>query len=222
MSKLELQGVVFDVDGVLFNTERLNQRSWVAVSREMGWPQVGDAYLEFVGRNRTDIFRKLVELFGEEFPKETFMKLCSACTQARVERDGVPMKPGVRELLTFLQQRHIPTALATSTGRERTQRRMELTGLGPFFSAIITGDQVTHSKPDPEIYRLACQALGADPAHTLAIEDSPNGIRSAHGAGMPVIMVPDMIPPDPELESLLFRRCGSLGEVQTLLSHLLV
>ena len=130
------------------------------------------------------------------------------------------MKPGVREILDFLRARRIPAALATSTGRERTQRRMELTGFGPYFSAILTGDHVTHSKPDPEIYRLSCEALGTDPAHTLAIEDSRNGILSASRAGMPVIMVPDMIPPTPDLEALLLRRCSGLPQVQSFLSSL--
>lgn len=128
------------------------------------------------------------------------------------------MKPGVVELLDFLKDQKIPMALATSTGRERTLRRMEMTGLGPYFSAIITGDQVVHSKPDPEIYQLACRALGTDPAHTIAIEDSRNGILSAHAAGMKVIMVPDMIPPTPELDALLFQRCASLLEVRDFLS----
>ena len=98
---------------------------------------------------------------------------------------------------------------------------MEMTGLLPYFSAIITGDQVEHSKPDPEIYLLACKALGTDPAHTIAVEDSRNGILSASRAGMPVIMVPDLFPPSPELEALLFRRCADLHQVQQLLQSLL-
>ena len=206
MTQLEIQGIVFDVDGVLFDTERLTHQTWKTVSREMGWPQVGEAYLEFVGQNRTDIFRKMVELFGVEFPKETFMKVCSAYSQARMEKEGVPMKPGVREILTFLKERGIPTALATSTGRPRTKRRMEMT---------------EHSKPHPEIYQLACRRLGVQPEHALAVEDSRNGILSAARAGMQVIMVPDMIPPTPELEALLFRRCSSLMDVQALLAQLL-
>ena len=218
---MEIHGIVFDVDGVLFDTERLIQRSWRTVSQELGWPQMGDAYLEFVGRNRTDIFQRMVELFGEAFPKEVFMRLCSACTQARIKRDGVPLKPGVLEILTFLKERSFPTALATSTGRPRTEERLESTGLTPYFSAVITGDQVVHSKPDPEIYLLACQALGTDPEHTIAVEDSRNGILSASRAGMPVIMVPDMIPPTPDLETLLYRRCDTLFDVQKLLEPIL-
>ena len=218
---MELHGIVFDVDGVLFDTERLTQQTWRAVSREMGWPQVGEAYLEFVGQNRTDIFRKMVEMFGQEFPKESFMKICSAFSQARMERDGVPIKPGVREILTFFHFLCVPTALATSTGRPRTERRLEMTGLAPYFSAVITGDRVTHSKPDPEIYLLACEALGTAPEHTLAIEDSRNGILSASRAGMPVIMVPDMIPPTPELEALILRKCGDLNQVRAFLAQIL-
>ena len=142
MTGLKIEGVVFDVDGVLFDTERLTQQTWLAVSREMGWPQVGEAYLEFVGQNRADIFQKMEDLFGAEFPKDAFMAACSARSQARMETEGVPMKPGVGEVLELLRSRGVPTALATSTGRERTERRMEMTGLGPYFSAIITGDQV--------------------------------------------------------------------------------
>ena len=142
MSGLELQGVVFDVDGVLFDTEHLAHQIWVEVSREMGWPQVGADYLEFVGRNRTGIREKMTRMYGGEFPREAFLLTCSARAQEKIEREGVPMKPGVREILDFLRARRIPAALATSTGRERTQRRMELTGLGPYFTAIVTGDQV--------------------------------------------------------------------------------
>ena len=219
MSGLSLQGVVFDVDGVLFDTERLTNQTWLAVGTEMGWPQIGEHYLEFVGQNRTDAFQRMTDLFGPEFPREEFMRRCSGQNQARMEREGVPLKPGVVEILSFLRDRDIPLALATSTSADRTRRRLELTGLGPFFQQIITGDLVAHSKPDPEIYQIAYRALGTDPAQTIAIEDSRNGILSAHAAGMKVIMVPDMIPPTPELDALLFQRCACLLEVQDFLSQ---
>ena len=221
MTMPQIKAVVFDVDGVLFDTERLTQQTWLTVSRELGWPQVGEAYLEFVGQNRADIHQKMVDRFGVEFPREHFMRTCSSYSQARMEREGVPMKPGVREILDFLKDRNIPTALATSTSGERTARRMEMTGLGPYFSAIVTGDQVEHSKPDPEIYLRACRALGVSPEQAVAVEDSRNGILSAHGAGMQVIMVPDMIPPTPELDAMLLTRRASLLEVRDLLATLL-
>ena len=221
MSGLPLDGVVFDVDGVLFDTERLTQKSWLSVSREMGRPQVGARYLEFVGQNRADILAKMLEFFGPEFDREQFLLTCSQRSQNRMEWEGVPLKPGVREILDFLREKNIPTALATSTNRDRTLRRMEMTGLTPYFSAMITGDQVEHSKPDPEIYLRACNALGAAPAPTLAGEDSRNGILSASAAGMPTVMIPDMIAPTPELEKLLFQRFDSLLELRDFLIKML-
>ena len=221
MSTFPFDGVVFDVDGVLFDTERLGRKNWAQVGQEMGWPQAADHYLEVVGQNRADIRQRMYERMGPDFPLDAFLLACSQRGQERMEREGVPLKPGVVDILSFLRDRDIPLALATSTSADRTRRRLELTGLGPFFQQIITGDLVAHSKPDPEIYQMACRALGTAPARTLAVEDSRNGILSAHAAGMPVIMVPDLIPPTPELERLLFRRCASLHEVQTLLASLL-
>lgn len=214
----QLDGVVFDVDGVLFDTERLTEKIWIETSRAWGKPQLGDNYLDYVGRNRTDILDKLAREIGPDFPGPDFLLYCSRAALAQMEREGVPVKPGAREMLEYLHAHNVPTALATSSGRERTVRLMELTGLDRYFSAMITGDQVEHSKPHPQIYRLACRALDTAPARTLAVEDSRNGILSAYAAGMPVAMVPDMIPPAPELEEKLWRRCGSLLELRDVLA----
>ena len=219
MSQFPFQGVVFDVDGVLFDTETLSRRNWETVGRKMGWPQVADHYLEVVGQNRADIRQRLYELLGPDFPLDFFLLTCSQRAQYIMEHKGVPLKPGVPEILTTLQQRGIPMALATSTNADRTQRRLELTGLGHFFQSVTTGDQVEHSKPHPEIYQIACRSLGTDPARTLAVEDSRNGILSAHAAGMPVAMVPDLIPPTPELERLLWGRFENLAQLQARLEQ---
>lgn len=221
MSTLELQGVVFDVDGVLFDTERLSRSVWEEVSREFDCPQVVEHFLDFIGRSRRDDMAHILQLLGPEFPVEAFFQTCSQRTQARMEAEGVPLKPGVREILTFLTQRGLPIALATSTYLERTKRRLELTGLGSFFQTVVTGDQVKRGKPDPEIYQTACGRLGTNPARTLAVEDSLNGIRSAHGARMQVVMIPDLIPPTPELEQLLFRRFATLLELRDFLEKTL-
>ena len=214
MSGQNIRGVVFDADGVLFDTERLGRLSWLEVGQEIGYPQAEQSYLEFIGLNRTDAEAKMLRLFGADFPCDYFMRMCSACTQARIERDGVPLKPGVRELLTCLQKQNIPVALATSSGRKRITRRLDMTGLAPFFSAIVTGEQVVHGKPAPEIYQLACRHLGISPEQALAIEDSPNGILSASRAGMQVVMVPDLVQPSPDLSSLLTACCASLTAVR--------
>ena len=219
MIKFPFEGVVFDVDGVLFDTERLMHQIWHEVGAEMGWPQPGRDYLEFVGNGRSVIFEKMLTFYGPDFPKEAFLTTCSQTLQERLEQDGVPLKPGAREILDFLKQQKIPMSIATSTAMRRTGKRMELTGLAPYFTAMITGDQVKHGKPDPEIYLLACKALGTDPSRTLAVEDSRNGILSASAAGMPTVMIPDMIPPSQELEKLLWNRFDSLPDLQKALER---
>lgn len=214
MTGLKIEGVVFDVDGVLFDTERLTQQTWLAVSREMAGPRWEKPIWSSWARTVPTFFRKWKISLGRSFPRTHLWRPGSARSQARMETEGVPMKPGVGEVLELLRSRGVPTALATSTGRPRTERRMEMTGLGPCFSAIITGDQVAHSKPDPEIYLMACRALGTTPERTVAVEDSRNGILSASRAGMRVAMVPDLLPPTPELEPLLWGRFDSLLQLR--------
>ena len=221
MGGLRFDGVVFDVDGVLFDTERLGRSVWTEIGAEMGCPQAAENYLHFVGRSRADNLVEMARLFGPDFPGEAFMANCSQRAMERMVRDGVPLKEGVHEILDFLKERNIPVALATSTYRDRTLLRMEMTGLGHYFQSMTTGDQVRQSKPHPEIYQMACRDLGVDPARTLAVEDSRNGILSAHGAGMMPVMIPDLIPPTPELEELLFRRFDSLLELRDYLDTVL-
>ena len=221
MSQLDLDGVIFDADGVLFDTENLGLRVWRELGQELGLHQPAEHYLHFVGRSRADILHEMAVLFGPDFPSEEFMTRGSRRALDIMEREGIPMKPGVYELLSFLKDKGVPTALATSTYRDRTDYRMGRTGLTEYFQSITTGDQVVHSKPDPEIYTLACRSLGVEPTRTIAVEDSRNGILSAHGAGMRVIMVPDLIPPTPELEALLFQKFDSLLTLRDYLAAVL-
>ena len=214
MSGLTLDGVVFDADGVLFDTENLGHRVWTEIGAEMGFPGPAEHYLHFVGRSRADILAEMARMFGPDFPGESFMANCSRRAMEHMEDEGIPLKPGVHEVLSLLRERNVPVALATSTYRDRTDYRMGRTGLGQYFRTMTTGDQVVHSKPDPEIYTLACRSLGVEPTRTIAVEDSRNGILSAHGAGMRVIMVPDLIPPTPDLETLLFQKFSSLLELR--------
>ncbi len=214
------EGVVFDMDGVLTDTERLSFRVWEEVGRELNCPGPAQRHLEVVGCSRADICRVIEPLCAPACTAEEFLDRCAQRTHELVEREGVPVMPGARELLEFLRERRIPAALATSTAERRARRRLELAGLLPYFCSVTTGDMVAHSKPDPEIYLLACRRAGFDPGAVWAVEDSPNGIRSAHAAGLKPVMIPDLIPPTPELEELLFKRFGSLEELRGFLAEL--
>lgn len=213
MGGLSFDAVIFDADGTLFDTEEFMRQAWIAVGADMGYPQPGRDYLDYVGMNRATILAKFRKEYGPEFDAEQFMTRCTQHLQQHIEEEGVPLKPGVREILAFLRERNVPIGMATSTHRVRTDRRLELSGLGDYFQAVVTGDEVQKGKPDPEIYRTVCETLGVTPDRCLAVEDSKNGILSAHAAGLAVAMVPDMIPPTAELESLLWSRVDSLNEL---------
>ena len=217
MGGLTFDGVIFDADGTLFDTENLMYEVWVEVGEEMNFPYPGREYLDYVGLNRAAVLSLMRERYGDGFDGARFMARCVERLSARIEAEGVPLKPGVREILSFLRARNIPVGLATSTHRERTDRRLELCGLGEYFQAVTTGNEVSRGKPDPEIYLTTCRKLGLSPETCLAVEDSKNGILSARAAGMSVAMVPDMIPPSEELLAQIRGRFDTLTDLQNCL-----
>lgn len=212
--RLSFDAVIFDADGTLFDTETLMYEVWVEIGRDMGLSITIPEYLHYVGLNRKAVLDVMRERIGPDFDGADFMVRCVARLSERIEEEGVPLKPGVREILELLHQKGIPTGLATSTHRVRTNRRLELCGLREYFSAVVTGDEVSKGKPDPEIYRAVCGELSVSPEACLAVEDSRNGILSAHHAGLKVAMIPDMVPPTAELEEIAFLKLNSLLEVR--------
>ena len=212
------KAIVFDVDGVLLDTEVMICRGWKEVSTRMGRPQVGQHYMDFVGQSRKDIVDRIHRDFGADFDGLEFLERVTDFCVAHWESEGLPFKPGLLEILDYLEEKQVPMALATSTRSSRTKRRMEITGLGHYFQAIVTGDMVPHSKPHPDIYLTACERLGVAPADAIAVEDAPNGIRSAYDAGMQVVMVPDQVPYRPELEPMLLACLPSLTALRDYLA----
>lgn len=213
-----IKAVVFDMDGVLFDTERLSTICWAKVAEQMGIDNIQEARLGCVGLNHNDGTALLLRRYGKDFPVEDFFAATRSEMTRMMDENGIPLKPGVREILEALQQREVPVAICSSTQVERIRSHLKRAGLTEqYFEAIIGGDLVVHSKPEPDIYLKACEALNLRPQCCMAVEDSPNGIRSAHRAGMQVVMVPDLIPPTAELLEMCFRKEDSLI---TLLSYL--
>jgi len=142
-----------------------------------------------------------------------------ALHRERYAGDNMPIKAGVREILTFLKTRGVPVGIASSTQKSKVEDRIRTAGLSEYFVGAIGGDAVKISKPNPEIYLLACETFGFDPKNTFAIEDSFNGIRAASAAGMRPIMVPDIVSPDAEMERLSETICADLFEVMEYLQR---
>ena len=217
MGGLTFQAVVFDADGTLFDTEEAMKQVWIQVGDELGFSKPAEDYLEFIGLNRAALLSLMAEKYGSAFDAGNFMNRCADGLHRYIEENGLPLKPGAREILDFFHRQNIPMALATSTHRVRTDRRLELSQLGHYFQVTVTGNEVAQGKPHPEIYQTACEKLGIPPADCLAVEDSKNGILSAHAAGLSVSMIPDMIPPTKELEKLLY---GCFPSLLHLMQHL--
>lgn len=190
------KAIVFDMDGVIFDTERVGKQAWRQAAQEMNFTEVETAIEQVRGFNGADT----TAYFAEHYPEFNYAKFHDRNHEIMLEifeKEGMPIKTGAMEILTWLkEQEEWKVALATSTGRAFTMHHLEAAGMTDLFDAIVTGDEVQEGKPNPEIYLTACKKLDAIPGITFAIEDSPNGIESAFRAKMRVIMVPDLVRPN--------------------------
>ncbi len=208
-----MRAVVFDMDGILFDTERLCEKGWVQAAEKRGMSGMEQIFPKCIGLNANGSRRVVMETYGEDFDYEGFRAEASAWQREYIEKNGLPVMPGAERLLKWLKEGNWILGLASSTRQATVLDYLERAGFSSYFSAVVTGDMVEYSKPRPDIYRLACEKLGVDPGEAYAIEDSPNGIRAAHAAGMQALMVPDMIPPDGEMRRLSRRIFRDLEEV---------
>lgn len=205
-----IKAVVFDMDGVLFDTERISREAWFYTAHQMGIEEHFEpVFLRAIGMNRSDTREMFLSIYGADFPYDAFQTQSSAKFHELIEQE-LPMKPGVYEILSWLRTHKVPTALASSTSKPSVLSHLRRARIIDDFDAIITGDMVVHSKPHPEIYEMACRAIHTPPADCIAVEDSKNGIRSAFAAGMKPVMIPDQVAPDDETAALLFKQYDSL------------
>ena len=214
---MAVKAVIFDMDGVLFDTEKLCMDSWVAVAGEAGIPDMEAFFPSCIGRNLTDTKELFRDFYGDTYDFEQFRRQASAWFHDYVEKKGLPVKKGVKEILEFLQGAGYLIGLASSTSRPSVEDHLQRAEIRQYFQSLTTGDMVEHSKPQPDIYLMACESLGVNPGEAMAIEDSPNGIRAAHSAGMISVMVPDLIAPDQEMRDKSALICEDLLEVMRFL-----
>lgn len=214
MEKKNIKAVVFDMDGLMFDSERIVQKSWDIAGEQMGYGKLGRHIVNTLGFNRERREQYFKEACGADFPFERFQELYRKAFYEYVEHDGLPAKKGLHQLLQLLRRKQIPMAVATSSSREHAVGNLKKEGIEDYFAAVITGNMVSEAKPSPEIYEKACRALGVDPGEALALEDSYNGIRSAHGAGMITIMIPDLLTDSSCVDEILDGKMESLLEVE--------
>ena len=210
---MQYQAVVFDMDGVIFDTERLVIEFWKEVAKKHNIPNVEHTCIQCLGTNRVRTREIFLENYGADFPFDPYRAEVAELFNTHYKGVPLPTKPGVRELLSYLQEQDIKVGLASSTAQHLVRDEIGTAGLLPYFQTLVCGDMVEHSKPAPDIFLKACEILNADPTKSIAIEDSFNGIRSAHCAGMTPIMVPDQVQPTDEIRALAFHVMPSLLDV---------
>ncbi|MGO5052537.1 HAD family hydrolase [Lachnospiraceae bacterium LCP25S3_G4] len=215
-----IKGIVFDMDGLIFDSERIVKRAWNIVGESLGYSEFGEHIFNTVGLNmksRNVYFRNAL---GEDFPMTEFNEKTRAVFCEIVKQEGMSMKPGLQELLKYTKEKGLRTAVATSSREEHATQMLKEAGIYENFNAMVFGDIVKNAKPDPEIYLTACELIALDPSECLALEDAPAGVRSAISAGMKVVLIPDLVQPDREIQALATYQRRRLDEVITILEEI--
>ena len=210
---LGLKAVIFDMDGLLFESEALYIKGWVAIGPTLGLPITEDAAratIAVAGKDMEAIFQAH---YGPAFTLETAIPPLRQWLTDHITEYGLIIRPGARELLELLHTKGIPFAIGTSNTKDAADSFLEVTGLTEYFPHIVAGDMVDHIKPAPDIFLKAAAELGFRPEECLVLEDSPIGIKAAHTAGCLPVMVPNLIEPTAEALSLAWRVFSCLNEV---------
>lgn len=208
--------VIFDMDGVIFDSERACLYTWTKVANGYGIKDVEEVFRRCIGTNNNQTHQIVEEAYGKTYGEGISDRLLKESSQLFHETyDGgkLPIKEGVKEILEYLKNEQVRCAVASSTRKAIVEQELRDAGLLDYFEEIVGGDAVKISKPDPEIYLIACDMMRVKPERAFAIEDSYNGIRSAHAAGMKPVMVPDIIPADDEMRELSVVVCEDLFKV---------
>lgn len=218
-TRLPLQAVIFDMDGLMIDSERFVQLAWDKAGKEMGYGPLGCHMPNTLGMNRKRREQYFLSQYGQDFPFQHFLETYRRHYMEETEKSGLPVKPGLIPLLDYLKKHGYAAAVASSSSADHVLHNLQMHHLNDYFQAVIHGSMIQHSKPEPDIYLEACRQLNVSPSRSLALEDAPNGILSAFRAGLYPIMIPDLVKPGKELEPLLFHVCNSLEDVTELIER---
>ena len=208
-----IQGVIFDMDGLMFDTEPIWTSLWQPALARLGLPYK-EGLAEAVRGTTGEVSRSIVQRFyGPDCDAKAVMDTLYRLGAEVLRAAPAPKKPGLDALLDWLEGQRIPAAVASSSCLEDIRCNLDGWGLAHYFTAIVSGPEVAHSKPHPEIFLTAAARLGVEPARCLVLEDSFNGVRAGAAGGFVTVMVPDLQQPDEEMRRTYTMQCASLNEV---------
>jgi len=214
------RALIFDMDGLMLDSEPLYQAAWQAAAQELGYGVDAGLYLSLVGRSSAEADRAFIQIFGAQFPVEDFNQRWERQWQVLLQEQGVALQPGLLPLLDWVEQQDLPRAVGTSSNAAEAELCLTLAGIRDRFATVVTVDQVAAGKPAPDIFLLAAQRLGVAPHQCLILEDSNAGVQAAQAAGMAVVMVPDLQQPTAASQAIAQPVLGSLHEVLAWLQSL--
>lgn len=212
--------VIFDMDGTLVDTERVSQAAWKEAFAQLGVDDVEEDFIRsFIGQNAASIIDRFIEVLGSRERADRAFKLHYEIFVSK-SRTELVAKPGARETVLLMRERGYRVGLASSTYRDQCLARLARFGMNELFDSITCGNEVSNGKPAPDIFLKAARRLGSAPGECVVVEDSLNGVRAGHAAGMRVLMVPDLVAPTDEVAALCDAVLGSLYEVDAAVAAL--
>jgi beta-phosphoglucomutase-like phosphatase (HAD superfamily) len=210
-----IEAIIFDMDGLMLDSESLYQAAWQAAAADLGYALHPEMYVQLVGRSSAEAEQTFVEMFGDRFPLGQFNRQWENRWREVVTQQGIPLKPGLLPLLDWVDTRSLPKAVGTSSDAVEAHLSLTVAGIRDRFTILVTVDQVAAGKPAPDIFQEAARRLGVLPARCLVLEDSNAGVQAAQAAGMPVVMVPDLQTPSAATIAISQQIFTSLHEVLT-------
>jgi len=215
-----IEAVIFDMDGVLIDTEKHYNAAWCEAAHMAGFDDFKREHALMLRSCDAGLASEMMkDIFGEDFDYYAIREVRRRLVAERLEKYGLEKKPGIDKILAFLHEKGIKAAVATATPIELTLQHLEKIGVKDQFDRIVSAKQVAHGKPAPDVYLYACEQIGVTPSNCIAVEDSPNGIKSAYAAGCRPVMVPDLTQPDEEIKPLLYAVVDSLAEISTIVTN---
>ncbi len=204
------KGAIFDMDGLMIDSEKVVYENWQKIMDDNSYEFDIEVFKQTVGKRKVEVEQFYYQKYGNDFPYKSLSEQCHDKYIMRLQNEGIPLKKGLIEILERFRSNGTKIAVATSTSRKTTVLNLEKTGIAKYFDTLVCGEDVTNGKPDPEVYLTASQRLGVSPTECVAFEDSFNGIKSAFGAKMTTVMVPDMVEPTDEILPMVSYLCKDL------------
>jgi len=210
-SEFHPDGAIFDMDGLMLDTERPLISIWPQAAKPLGWDIPREIIFRTIGINSNDMRALFLSEYGPDFPYDSVRQEFNRLTIQEFEK-GIALKPGLIPLLDHLASLGVPLAVATSTGRERAIWKLRVAGILDRFAVLACGDEISNGKPEPDIFLLAAERLGKTPSACVGFEDSPAGLQGLHAAGIRSVFVKDLVEPSPGILATVWRRLANLGE----------